>query len=139
MIRVSEATTTEASPFAEGLVWKQTNQYMYEDDSPLSGKASSLSSELLKEVLFSHSLRPRIPKRLVADLEGKLQRTAVGYAPRTASDLLDWAKERSLIPAPEWDGLLAAVERDHGIPKEDLAAHIGRRYSPSSFPGHPSG
>ena len=51
-----------ASPFADGLVWKQTNTYMYEDDSPLSGKASRLSQELLKEVLFSQRLRPRFPQ-----------------------------------------------------------------------------
>ena len=134
-IRVTEAVTREASPFAEGLVWKQTNQYMYEDDSPLSGKASSLSGELLKEVLFSHSLRPRIPKQLVADLEGKLQRTATGYAPRAADDLLDWVKERSLIPGPEWDNLLAAVERDHGLSKEEAAARIGEKILSLRLPG----
>ncbi len=113
-IQLTETTTTAASPFAEGLIWKQTNTYMYEDDSPLSGKASRLREELLKEVLFSTSLRPRIPTNLVRELEGKLQRTALGYAPRSASDLLDWAKERLLIPAPEWAALLAAMERDHG-------------------------
>ncbi|HUJ68784.1 MAG TPA: hypothetical protein VLW86_04640, partial [Syntrophorhabdales bacterium] len=134
-IQVTEAVTGEASPFAEGLVWKQTNQYMYEDDSPLSGKASSLSGELLKEVLFSHSLRPRIPKQLVADLEGKLQRTATGYAPRAADDLLDWVKERSLIPGPEWDNLLAAVERDHGLSKEEAAARIGEKILSLRLPG----
>ena len=35
-IRLTEATTTAASPFADGLIWKQTNKYMYEDDSPVS-------------------------------------------------------------------------------------------------------
>jgi ATP-dependent Lhr-like helicase len=97
-IRLTEATTSAASPFADGLIWKQTNTYMYEDDSPLSGKSSRLSGELLKEVLFSASLRPRIPRTLVENLEAKLQRTACGYAPRSADDLLDWTKERLLIP-----------------------------------------
>ena len=41
-----------ASPFADGLIWKQTNTYMYADDSPLSGKASGLSQELLKRSSF---------------------------------------------------------------------------------------
>ncbi len=97
-IRLTEATTQAASPFADGLVWKQTNTYMYEDDSPLSGKSSRLSGELLKEVLFSSALRPRIPRNLVENLEAKLQRTAPGYAPRSADDLLDWAKERAPHP-----------------------------------------
>jgi len=135
IIRVTEAITTEASPFAEGLVWKQTNQHMYEDDSPLSGKASSLSGELLKEVLFSHSLRPRIPRRLVEDLEGKLQRTAPGYAPRTGEDLLDWARERSLIPAPEWEYLLSAMERDHGLPEGEAIAQIRDKILSLLLPG----
>ena len=105
-IKITEVVTQAASPFADGLIWKQTNTYMYEDDSPLSGKASRLSQELLKEVLFSHRLRPRIPRALVETLEAKLQRTAPGYAPRSAEDLLDWVKERLLIPAPEWQELL---------------------------------
>ena len=113
-IRLTEATTKAASPFADGLIWKQTNTYMYEDDSPLAGKASRLSRDLLKEVLFSTSLRPRIPRGLIETLEAKLQRTAPGYAPRSADDLLDWVKERSLIPEPEWQELLKAMERDSG-------------------------
>ncbi len=124
-IKLTEATTSAASPFADGLIWKQTNAYMYEDDSPLSGKSSRLSGELLKEVLFSASLRPRIMRTLVENLEAKLQRTACGYAPRSADDLLDWTKERLLIPAPEWRALLAAVESDHG-PEAAEAARTAR-------------
>ena len=121
-IKLTEATTKAASPFADGLVWKQTNTYMYEDDSPPSGKSSQLSGDLLKEVLFSTSLRPRIPRNLVENLEAKLQRTAPGYAPRSTDDLLDWAKERFLIPIPEWEVLMSAVERDHELPAAEAAA-----------------
>ena len=123
-IRLTEATTTAASPFADGLVWKQTETHMYADDSPVSGKSSRLSSELLKEVLFSSALRPRIPRSLVENLEGKLQRTAPGYAPRSADDLLDWVKERFLIPEPEWDALLFAVERDHDLSAAEAVAPV---------------
>ena len=97
---------------------------MYEDDSPPSGKSSRLRGDLLKEVLFSTSLRPRIPRSLVENLEAKLQRTAPGYAPRSADDLLDWAKERSLIPIPEWEVLMSAVERDHELPSAEAAAPV---------------
>ena len=85
---------------------------MYEDDSPGSGKTSRLSQELIKEVLFSSRLRPRIPEALIASLTAKLQRTAPGYAPRSADDLLDWVKERLFIPAAEWQTLIDAIERD---------------------------
>ena len=111
-IKIAETTTTAASPFCDGLIWKQTNTYMYEDDMPGSGKASRLSQELIKEVLFSSRLRPRIPEALIATLTAKLQRTAPGYAPRSADDLLDWVKERLFIPAAEWQTLIEAIERD---------------------------
>ncbi|HVN72574.1 MAG TPA: ATP-dependent helicase, partial [Desulfomonilia bacterium] len=123
-IRLTGVTTEAASPFADGLVWKQTNTYMYEDDSPLAGKTSGLSRDLLKEVLFSTSLRPRIPGNLIENLEAKLQRTAPGYAPRSAEDLLDWVKERCLIPVPEWQTLLAAMERDHDLQPAEVVEPI---------------
>ncbi len=134
-IRLSEATTKAASPFADGLVWKQTNTYMYQDDSPLSGKASRLSGELLKEVLFSTSLRPRIPRVLIETLETKLQRTAPGYAPRSADDLLDWVKERSLIPEPEWQTLLSAIKRDHDLSADEAVTPIRGKILSIRLPG----
>ena len=121
-IRVTEATTTAASPFADGLIWKQTNTYMYEDDSPVSGKASGLSGELLKEVLFSSRLRPRIPEALIASLTAKLQRTAPGYAPRSAEDLLDWTKERLFIPR----GRVGGADRRDRARSRDRGRRSGR-------------
>ena len=49
---------------------------------------------------------------MIASLTAKLQRTAPGYAPRSAEDLLDWVKERLFIPAAEWQTLIDAIERD---------------------------
>jgi ATP-dependent helicase Lhr and Lhr-like helicase len=127
-IKISETFTSSASPFADGLIWKQTNTYMYADDSPLSGKASQLSQEILKEVVFSHRLRPRLPGNLVRSLEAKLQRTASGYAPRSAQDLLDWIKERVLIPVSEWQDLMRAIDQDRDIPAMDMVALIQEKF-----------
>jgi ATP-dependent Lhr-like helicase len=134
-IRLTEVTTKAASPFADGLIWKQTNTYMYGDDSPLSGKASRLSRDLLKEVLFSTSLRPRIPRGLIETLEAKLKRTAPGYAPRSADDLLDWVKERSLIPEPEWLALLKAMERDSELSADEAAMPVRDKILSIQLPG----
>ena len=134
-IKLTEAITGTESPFAEGLIWKQTNTHMYQDDSPSSGRSSSLSGELLREVLFSPSLRPRIPRDLVEILEAKLQRTAPGYAPRSADDLLDWTKERLLIARPEWDVLLSAMERDHGLATPETAAPVKHKILSIQLPG----
>ncbi len=132
---MTETTTTAASPFCDGLIWKQTNTYMYEDDTPGSGKTSRLSQELIKEVLFSSRLRPRIPEALIASLAAKLQRTAPGYAPRSADDLLDWVKERLFIPAAEWQTLIEAMERDGEMAVTEATAAIREKIIAIRLPG----
>ncbi len=134
-IRVTEATTRTASPFADGLIWKQTNTHMYGDDSPVSGKASRLSRELIDEVLFSRRLRPRIPPGIIATLTARLQRTAPGYAPRSAEDLLDWTRERLIIPRAEWEELLGAMERDREITPDKAVASIREKVVSIKLPG----
>ncbi|MDH3746235.1 MAG: ATP-dependent helicase, partial [Acidobacteriota bacterium] len=109
-IVLEEATTTSATPFAGNLVWKQTNRLMYEGGASESGP-SAVRGDLLKELVFSSELRPRIPAELLQEFEAKLQRLWFGYAPRTAADLVDWAIERIWLPANEWDDLVAAIAR----------------------------
>jgi len=125
-IRISQAFTKTATPFSDGLIWQSTNKYMYEDDSPGS-KGTSLSAELLKEIVRSEALRPRIDPALADELERKLKRTAPGYAPATARDLVDWTIERLLIPASEWDELLAAMDRDSEAEPAAIQAEVADR------------
>lgn len=122
-IRISQAYTKTASPFTDGLVWQSTNKYMYEDDSP-SAKGGSLSAELLREIVHSEALRPQIDPHLAEELEQKLKRTAPDYAPATARDLVDWVKERLLIPAAEWEELVYAMERDAKTGGSEIPAEI---------------
>ncbi len=124
-IRVSEAATGVPSPFAGNLIWQQTNYHMYEDDTPGTGAGGGLTDSLFRELTGSPHLRPRIPDDLVRALEAKLQRIAPGYAPRDATELLDWVKERVLIPEDEWATLLDAVERDNGLARDAAVAAIG--------------
>ena len=125
LIELVEVESDEPSPFCEGLIWRQTNKYMYEDDTPESRRPSRLSRKILDEVLYSSRLRPRIPKRLAEELEGRLQRLKAGYAPAGPIELLDWLKERLLIPLREWERLLAACRRDAADFPEPLPESIG--------------
>ena len=134
-IKVTETTTRAASPFAGGLIWKQTNTYMYADDSPLTGQESRLSRELLEEVLFSARLRPRLPRPIIETLEGKLQRTAPGYAPASPQALLDWVKDRYVIPVAEWEALMAAMARDHELPADRAIEPIRKKILTLCLPG----
>ncbi len=139
VIRVSETVTRAASPFAGNLVWKQTNKYMYEDDTPILAKESSLRPDLIKELLFSSHLRPKIPAELIRILDSKLKRTAPGYSPATSIELLDWLKDRLLVPEPEWHELAAAIRRDQEQDAGEWLASQARKLFWISWPGvrHP--
>jgi ATP-dependent Lhr-like helicase len=120
---VHHVSTDRPSPFTEQIAWRQTNRLMYEDDRPAGRARGRLRDDLVRQLVFASHLRPRIPGHLVEELQTKLHRTAPGYAPRTGEDLLEWVKERLIIPADEWRALLAAMERDHHLDAgEELAA-----------------
>ena len=68
--------------------------------------------DLLREVVFSGDLRPRLDATLVESFRRKVQRTSPGYAPRNAEELRAWVSERLLIRESEWRELLAAMLRD---------------------------
>lgn len=111
-ISVTETTTRRASPFAADLIWRETNYFMYADDTPSRQRRSTLDGELLDRLVFDDTRRPRISREIYEEFRAKLQRTAPDYSPRSVQDLVEWVKERLLIPRPEWQRLLAAMQRD---------------------------
>ncbi len=113
-IRVVETRTDHPSPFAAGVVWRRTNELMYEDDVPSAGGPTRLREDLIREVSRSAYLRPRVGLRVIADFRRKLQRTWSGYAPATADALLETVAERGALPLASWLDLAAAVERESG-------------------------
>ncbi|HUW35349.1 MAG TPA: DEAD/DEAH box helicase [Planctomycetota bacterium] len=135
VIRTTEATTPAPSPFAEDIVWYQTNKFMYMDDAPEAAITSRLRDDLLKELVFSSELRPAIPQDVVRQFQQKLHRVAPGYAPGTPLELLDWVKERMLIPQAEWDELLAATERDSQSTADELLRPVAGRLALVRLPG----
>jgi ATP-dependent Lhr-like helicase len=134
-VRLGQAMTRTASPFADRLVWKKTNTYMYDDDTPILAKESALRPDLIRELLFSSHLRPRIPAEVVRTIDAKLKRTAPGYPPGSDRELLDWVKERMLIPEPEWNELAAAIRRDARTDAGEWLSLNGRKLAWASWPG----
>ncbi|UCG00048.1 MAG: DEAD/DEAH box helicase [Spirochaetaceae bacterium] len=133
-IRRSEVRTTVPSPFAANISWIQTNQHMYQGDGVTSSGVSAIQSEVIREVLYSTQLRPRIAPELVEQLRSKLQRTAPDYAPAPGQELLDWVKERLLIEDSEWDGLCEAVRRDYDL-EEETEQHLIEKLVRYRLPG----
>jgi ATP-dependent Lhr-like helicase len=126
-IRWSEVHTGILSPMAQHIVWRQTNEYMYMGDEPPAGTASGLRDDLLQHVVLTPSLRPTVNRDLVMQFERKRQRLAPGYSPEDPRDLVDWVKERLLIPASEWEDLLQAIYRDHGINTDKVLESVSNR------------
>ncbi len=124
----SACRTDSPSPFAQSNSWRQINQYMYQDDTPDShAEGASVRPDLLQEVVFTAELRPAIPRSVAQTFEQKLQRTAEGYSPQSPRDLLDWLKERVVIPDQEWRALMDAIEQDQkGATDEWLCALHGK-------------
>lgn len=125
-IAITETYTDTPSPFAKEVVWKHTNEEMYNDDRPEHARGSVPGDDWLREVALSSSLRPRIDPALSRELEQKLQRTFDGYAPRGVDELLSWLKERVIIPEAEWSALLAAMARDSEPCSLDIVAKKSR-------------
>ncbi|MBP6875072.1 MAG: DEAD/DEAH box helicase [Candidatus Eisenbacteria bacterium] len=134
VIRTSEARTPQGSPFAEGIIWRQTNTVLYEDDSAHASLRTNLAETLLAQVVHSPHLRPKLSDELIAQFERKVRRLAPGYAPGSSEELLEWVKERGFIPAAEWTELLAAIERDHGVSAEEMLAPIRDRIVEGAMP-----
>ena len=127
IITWSEARTAHPSPMAQSITWGQINQYMYMDDQSRSGKGSKLRADLLHEVVSIPELRPAVSVELAERFELKRQRLSPGYSPDSAPDLIEWVKERLLLPESEWERLLGAMRRDHGLDPETVLASIAAR------------
>ncbi|MBJ6749646.1 DEAD/DEAH box helicase [Geomonas anaerohicana] len=134
-IEVSRVHTKQASPFAKGLIWQQTNKYVYEDETLGGGRKSAIGSDFLKELALSPHLRPHLPPELVRQFQEKRQRLAPGYAPDSARELIDWVKERLLVPLREWPDLLRSVARDGGPGEEESLLQVAQRLVLVEFPG----
>jgi ATP-dependent Lhr-like helicase len=110
----SEARTPYPSPMARTMSWRQLNDYVYTDDTPTARKDSTIRGDLLQDLILDPGLRPLIAQDIIDRFEQKRQRLSPGYSPASERDLLDWIKERVMLPESEWNRLKHAMKRDHG-------------------------
>ncbi len=134
-IGITEAVTGSPSPFASGIIWRQVDKYMYQDDTSFSESPSDLSGELIRKIINSDELRPRISSSLIGRFEGKIRRTENDYSPSGAEELIEHVKERLLIPPGEWELLMEAIERDHGEKPGFRSGILPRRVVTVKLPG----
>jgi len=130
----SEVKTGHPSPMAQNISWKQISQYMYRGDEPSTDKETGLRSDLLRDLVYTPELRPTISSALVEQFELKRQRLSPGYSPSSPRDLLDWVKERIVIPNSEWERLQKAMTSDHGVDPQSWLESIGEKLVPITPP-----
>jgi ATP-dependent Lhr-like helicase len=123
----SEAFTSRPSPMAHGTSWSQLNQYVYMDDRLRSDKTSRPRGDLITDVVLTPGLRPAVSSDIVETFERKRRRLAEGYSPESPGELLDWLKERLLLPVSEWNALLQAAHRDHGADVQAMLEPISHK------------
>ncbi|RLB62675.1 MAG: DEAD/DEAH box helicase, partial [Deltaproteobacteria bacterium] len=114
-VRVEEATTVAASPFARSLVFAYVAAYLYEGDAPLAerrAQALSLDRTMLRELLGQEELRELLDPEVIEQLEAQLQQLAVD---RRASDR---------------DGLHDLLRRLGALSLEELSARVSVAVEP---------
>ena len=126
-IKWSVTHTGYPSPMAQSLSWRQTNEYLYRTDELKTDSTSRLRSDLLNHVVFTPGIRPPVDRELVEQFELKQQRLSPDYSPETPREVVDWVKERLLIPASEWERLLQAMKNDHKTDIKKLKESLTER------------
>ena len=122
-IRVVEAETEQASPFARSLLFGYVAAFMYEGDSPLAERraaALSLDSTLLAELLGRAELRELLDAGVIEQTELELQRLAPDRRVKGAEGVVDLLRVLGPLTEPEIE---ARVQDATGIAEwlRDLA------------------
>jgi ATP-dependent Lhr-like helicase len=95
-IRVHEAETASASPFARSLVFAYVAAWLYEGDSPAAerrAQALALDLRVLRELLGETDLRELLDAGVLAETEARLQRAADGRRARDADEVQDLLRQ----------------------------------------------
>jgi ATP-dependent Lhr-like helicase len=134
-IEIVETRSQSPSPFAAEIIHWQTHTHMYEDDTPGVLTESNLSDSILREAVFTSSLRPRVSKKLLDFFTERLTRTSRGYTPDSTDELYDWIHERILLPVDEVHTLVHAMKRDHGAEARQWLEALSDRVAEVTLPG----
>ena len=111
-IRIVEAETEQASPFARSLLFGYVAAFMYEGDSPLAERraaALSLDSSLLAELLGRAELRELLDPSVIERTEAELQRLAPDRQVKGAEGVVDLLR---ILGPLALDEIVARVRQD---------------------------
>ena len=107
VIQMHVVQTAKASPFADSLIYRNINQYMYEDDRPYADAASQLSTDVLQHVL--HNEQVALPRDLINSFTQTQRRCLPDTAPESSEDLLSYLEDYGFLAWPLWEQLKSAI------------------------------
>lgn len=131
----TECRTVLQSPLARDMVWRVVAGFMYAGDQSGSPASTGVSPDLVAEAAADAGIRPLASSEAAARLGELLRRTAPGHSPGSAQELLQHAVERLAIPLAEWEALLLAMSRDHGLSGDDSEERLSGRLARIPPPG----
>ena len=103
-VRITEAETAMASPFARSLLLAYVGAFMYEGDSPLAerrAQALTLDSVLLAELLGQAELRELLDPEVIEEAERDAQHLTEGRLARGLEGVADLLRETGPLSADE--------------------------------------
>ena len=114
-----------ATPFSDGIVFRQTNYHMYLDDAPGAGGRSNLAEDLFRDLFHDAGTYPAVPAELAAAFAAKLLRTYPGYQPASREEILLAVREILLVPIAAVEMWLAELPPDEkAVGAEDRLASL---------------
>ncbi len=126
-IRIVEAATETASPFARSLLFGYVAAFMYEGDSPLAERraaALSLDAGLLAELLGRAELRELLDPAVIERVERQLQRLDPERRVRGVEGVADLLRLLGPLSAAEVAQRLELEEADPATASAHLAALV---------------
>ncbi|MEY2849845.1 MAG: hypothetical protein RI885_2512 [Actinomycetota bacterium] len=125
-IRIVEAETDQASPFARSLLFGYVAAFMYEGDSPLAERraaALSLDSTLLAELLGRAELRELLDAGVIEQTELDLQRLSPDRRVKGAEGVVDLVR---ILGPLTIDEITARVQPGPEVDVESWLADLAR-------------
>ena len=121
-VRVEEAETRIASPFARSLVFAYTAAYLYQGDTPAAerrAQALQLDRNMLRDLLGQEQLRDLLDARALEEVEDELQGRAESMRVTHADSLVDLLRRVGDLGSAE---LAGRCEADPSAWLDELAS-----------------
>jgi ATP-dependent Lhr-like helicase len=110
-VEVKTRRAEAPSPFASGLLFAYTAQYMYDfDRTETVADTPALDQQLLQQLVSPQQAQPLLDPRAIHQVERRLR--GLGQPPRSASEMAEWLRRLGDLSASDLEGPMADFVRE---------------------------